>query len=132
MLSAEEKAVEAASAADGLKATDVLVLDMRDTLGITDYFVIASGASDRQVKRIRDAVEERLRERGARPVRREGERFGRWVLLDYLDIVVHVFLAEDRAYYNLERLWGNVPVVEWRNGASDGRGDGRRLEDEHS
>lgn len=132
MLSAGEMAVEAARAADGLKAADVLVLDMRGTLGITDYFVIASGASDRQVKRIRDAVEERLRERGVRPVRREGERFGRWVLLDYLDIVVHVFLAEDRAYYNLERLWGNVPAVEWRDGASDRRVDGSRTEDEYS
>ena len=132
MLSAEEMAIEAARAAYDLKAADVLVLDMRDTLGITDYFVIASGASDRQVKRIRDSVEERLRERGAKPARREGERFGRWVLLDYLDIVVHVFLAEDRAYYNLERLWGNVPAVEWRSGAMNGRAREKQPGDELS
>lgn len=120
MLTPEELAIEAARAADDKKATDVLIMDMRDTLGITDYFVIASGTNDRQVKRIRDAVEERLREHGVKPVRREGERFGRWVLLDYLDIVVHVFLDEDREYYNLERLWGNVPTVEWQDGAGSG------------
>lgn len=89
-------------------------MDMRGTLGITDYFVIASGRTERQVRRVQDAVEEKLREDGVKPARREGERFGRWVLLDYLDVVVHVFLESDREFYNLERLWGNVPLVEWR------------------
>jgi len=113
-LNSEQLAIEAARAADDKKATDVRIMDMADSLGITDYFVIASGTNDRQVKRIRDAVEEKLRGEGVKPVRREGERFGRWILLDYIDFVVHVFLEEDREFYNLERLWGNVPVIEWR------------------
>ncbi|MHB8896814.1 MAG: ribosome silencing factor [Candidatus Geothermincolia bacterium] len=117
-MTSEEIAFEAARAADDKKATDVRIMDMRETLGITDYFVIVSGSNDRQVKRIRDAVEERLRGHGIKPVRREGERFGRWILLDYIDVVVHVFLDEDREFYNLERLWGNVPTVEWQEGAS--------------
>lgn len=114
MLSPMELAVEAARAADDKKAADVRIMDMREALGVTDYFVIASGRNERQVKRIQEAVEERLREHGVKPVRREGVRFGRWVLLDYLDIVVHVFLEEDRAFYDLERLWQDVPFVEWQ------------------
>ena len=113
MLTAEQTAIEAARAADDKKAAAVRIMDMRDTLGITDYFVIASGRNERQVRRIQEAVEEQLREEGIKPVRREGQRFGRWVLLDYVDVVVHVFLEEDRAFYDLERLWGNVPIVEW-------------------
>lgn len=122
MLTSEDLAKEAARAADDKKAVDVRIMDMRDTLGITDYFVIASGTSDRQVKRIRDAIEEKMRARDLRPVRREGERFGRWILLDYLDFVVHIFLDEDRAFYNLERLWGNVPIVEWGGNLTRGAG----------
>jgi len=114
LLTAEQMAVDAARAADDKKATEVRIMDMRDTLGITDYFVLASGRNDRQVKRIRDAIEEKLREQGVKPARREGERFGRWVLLDYIDFVVHIFLDEEREFYSLERLWGNVPLVEWR------------------
>lgn len=113
-MTSRELAIRAARAADDKKATDVRIMDMRDTLGITDYFVIAGGKTDRQVRRIHDAVEERLLKEGVKPARREGLRFGRWILLDYLDIVVHVFLDEDRAFYDLERLWQDVPVVEWR------------------
>jgi ribosome-associated protein len=113
LLTAEQLAIEAARAADDKKATDVRIMDMRDTLGITDYFVIASGRNERQVRRLQDAVEEKLREHGVKPVRREGMRFRRWILLDYIDVVVHIFLDEDREFYNLERLWGNVPIVEW-------------------
>ena len=114
MLTAEQLALEAARAADDKKATDVRIMDMRDTLGITDYFVVASGRNERQVRRIQDAVEEELRKHDTKPVRREGVRFGRWILLDYIDMVVHIFLDEDRAFYNLERLWGDVPIVEWQ------------------
>jgi len=109
-------AVEAAQAADDKKAADVRVMDMRDTLGITDYFVIASGNTERQVRRIIDNIEQRLRGIGAKAVRREGERSGRWVLLDYVDVVVHVFREEERRFYDLERLWQDVEFVEWRNG----------------
>ena len=118
-MTAEQTAIEAARAADDKKAADVRIMDMRETLGITDYFVIASGRNERQVRRIQEAVEERLREEGIKPVRREGQRFGRWILLDYVDVVVHVFIEEDRAFYNLERLWGNVPIVEWNTNAPD-------------
>jgi ribosome-associated protein len=114
LLSPEELAVEAARAADDKKATDVRIMDMREALGVTDYFVIASGRNERLVRRIQEAVEERLREHGVKPARREGVRFGRWILLDYLDIVVHVFLEEDREFYDLERLWQDVPFVGWQ------------------
>lgn len=80
---------------------------------ITDYFVIASGATDRQVRTIADEVEKVLAERDLKPVRREGEREGRWVLLDFVDVVVHVFVDEDRRYYELERLWKDAPRVRW-------------------
>ena len=119
MLTAEQTAILAAQAADDKKAENVRIMDMRDTLGITDYFVIASGRNERQVRRIQEAIEERLREEGNKPARREGQRFGRWILLDYVDVVAHGFLTEDRAFYDLERLWGNVPIVEWRTRAPD-------------
>jgi ribosome-associated protein len=114
VLTPEQIAIEAARAADDKKAQDVCILDMREKLGITDFFLIASGRNERQVKRIQEAVEEKLRDIGVKPARREGQRFGRWILLDYLDLVVHVFLEEDRAFYDLERLWKDVPVIEWR------------------
>lgn len=114
MLTSEQKAIEAARAADDRKAVDIRIMDMRTTLCITDYFVICSGNSERQVRRIEDAIEERLRDKGFKPARREGLKSGRWILLDYLDFVVHVFMQEDRLFYNLEHLWQDVPFVEWR------------------
>jgi ribosome-associated protein len=86
---------------------------MRDVLVITDYFIICSGNTDRQVKSIQEAVEERLAAMGVKPVRREGVQHRRWVLLDYIDVVVHVFRQEEREYYEIERLWKDAPVVEW-------------------
>ena len=113
MLTSSELAIEAARAADDKKAINVCIMDMRQSLGITDYFVVASGRTDRQVTRIQEAVEEKLRELGVKPARREGERFARWVLLDYVDVVVHVFLDDCRSFYDLEHLW-QVPFLEWR------------------
>ena len=113
----EQLAKEAARAADDKKAEDVRIMDMRKSLSITDFFVVASGRNDRQVKRIQDEVEARLRELGVKPYRREGERSGRWLILDYLDFVVHIFLEEDRSFYDLERLW-QVPLIEWRETAT--------------
>ena len=115
-MTASERAVEIATAAalaaaDKL-ATDVIALDVSDQLVITDIFLLASAPNDRQVRAIVDGVEERLSGLGAKPVRREGEREGRWVLLDYGDLVVHVQHAEEREYYALERLWRDCPVVE--------------------
>jgi len=100
----------AAAAADKL-ASDITILDVSDQLVITDCFVLASAPNDRQVRSVVDAVEERLLQLGAKPVRREGERDGRWVLLDYVDVVVHVQHSEERTYYALERLWKDCPTV---------------------
>lgn len=91
---------------------------MSSLLVITDHFVICSGSNERQVRTIAQEIERRLAEKeGIKPFRREGEREGRWVLLDYVDFVVHVFLRQDREYYDLERLWADAPkiVFEDRN-----------------
>ena len=122
---AVELATEAALAAADKLAEEVVAVDVSEQLVITDVFLLCSGANDRQVRAIVDAVEERLIPLGAKPVRREGEREGRWVLLDYVDIIVHVQHAEERAYYALERLWRDCPTVplpdEVRAAAHQGR-----------
>ena len=101
----------AALAADEKVATDVIVLDVSEQLVITDCFVIASASNERQVNAIVDNIDEKLREAGHKPVRREGTREGRWVLLDYVDVVVHVLHDDERNFYALERLWKDCPVV---------------------
>jgi len=109
---AVELATAAALAAADKLASDVVALDVSDQLVITDVFLLASAPNDRQVRAIVDAVEERLHGLGAKPTRREGEREGRWVLLDFGELVVHVQHAEEREYYALERLWRDCPAVE--------------------
>jgi ribosome-associated protein len=109
---ARELAVVAAEAASDKLATDVVAIDVSEQLVITDAFVVASAANDRQVGAIVDAVEDALRAHGAKPLRREGQREGRWVLLDYADVVVHVQHDEERTYYALERLWKDCPSIE--------------------
>ena len=104
--------VAAQAAADKL-AKDVLLVDVSDRLAITDVFVIVTGANERQVSAIVDEVEEKMRAHGVKPVRREGERDGRWVLLDFLDVVVHVQHSEERVFYALDRLWRDCPVIPW-------------------
>ena len=105
----------AARAADDKKATEVLVLDVGDVLSITGWFVIASGANPRQVRTVAEEVEAQLKaHHGLAPLRVEGLDGLRWVLLDYGDFVVHVFHAEEREYYQLERLWADVPQVDWQ------------------
>ena len=106
-----ELAEAAVSAAADKLASDLVILDVSEQLVITDCFVLASAPNDRQVRSVVDAVEERLLQLGAKPVRREGERDGRWVLLDYVDIVVHVQHSEERTYYSLERLWKDCPEL---------------------
>jgi ribosome-associated protein len=108
---ARETALIAAQAAADKLATDVSIVDVSDRLAITDAFVLTSAPNERQVQSIVDAVEERLREHGVKPVRREGVAEGRWVLLDFVDVVVHVQHTEERAYYALERLWKDCPVI---------------------
>ena len=114
-MSATEHATElaqvAARAASDKLATDIVLIDVSERLAITDVFVIASGNNERQVEAIVDEVEEKLRQAGVKPVRREGRRDGRWVLLDYADIVVHVQHVEERVFYALERLWKDCPFI---------------------
>lgn len=110
--STELTRVAAQAAADKL-AHDIIAYDVSDVLSITDVFLLASAPSDRQVKSIVDEIEERLlKECGAKPARREGDREARWVLLDYVDIVVHVQHSEERVFYALERLWKDCPELE--------------------
>ena len=111
----KEVALAAARAAAAKQGEDIAILDVHELIVITDFFVIASGSSDRQVRTIVDEVEKAVRERGVRPVRREGETENRWVLLDYVDVVVHVFADEEREYYDLERLWRDAPRVRWQD-----------------
>jgi ribosome-associated protein len=114
-MSANQEAVDmatvAARAAAAKLADDVLVIDVSGQLVITDCFVIASANNERQVNAIVDEVEEKMRKAGYKPARREGAREGRWTLLDYRDIVVHVQHQDDRNFYALDRLWSDCPVV---------------------
>nr|WP_210506626.1 ribosome silencing factor [Naasia sp. SYSU D00057] len=115
MTAASERAVElvqlAAVAADSKNALDPVALDVAGRLPLTDAFLLVSGRTERNVLAIAEAVEDRLLEAGAKTLRREGRSEGRWVLLDFGDVVVHVFHEEDRLYYSLERLWKDCPVI---------------------
>lgn len=105
------KVRSAVAAADDRKAIDLKVLHLEKVTDFTDYFLICSGTSERQVQAIADAVLERLRAEKVRPLHMEGYNRGQWVLLDYGDFVVHVFQEEPRKFYALERLWGDAPDV---------------------
>lgn len=114
-MTATDRAVDlthaAAVAASDKKAEDLLALDVSAQTPIADVFLLASGSNERQVSAIAEAVEEAMLESGVKAVRREGLREGRWALLDFNDVIVHVMHQEDRAYYSLERLWKDCPVV---------------------
>jgi ribosome-associated protein len=110
-LTSQELAKRIADLAADRKAIDIRVLDMREIVGYTDWFVICSGNTERQTKAIHDAIYRSLKdEEGLLPHRSEGEREARWILLDYLDCVVHIFTPEARAFYRLEQLWGEAPA----------------------
>lgn len=125
-MTATDRAIElvriAAQAASDKLAEDIIAFDVSEQLIITDAFVLCSGANDRQVKSIVDEIEDKMREGGAGPARREGERDGRWVLIDYGEIVVHVQHAEERAFYALERLWRDCPVIALPEAVTSGHG----------
>ena len=127
-MSATERALElvctAAEAASDKLAEDIVAFDVSEQLVITDAFLLCSAQNDRQVRAVVDEVEDRLRDLGAKPVRREGERDGHWVLLDYADVVVHVQHQDARAFYALERLWRDCPLVELPESVTSGRGPG--------
>lgn len=116
-MTASERAIElastAAQAAADKKAQDIVILDVSDRMAITDAFLLASAPNERQVLAIVDAIEEQLVNlpEKAKPIRREGERGGRWVLLDYNDIVVHVQHTDEREFYSLDRLWKDCPTI---------------------
>jgi ribosome-associated protein len=98
----------AVGAAEDKKAHDIAVLDLRKAAGFTDYFVICSGSNSRQIRAIADAVTEALAAHGEKPAHVEGYDRSEWILLDYFDFIVHVFAPDTRAFYGLERLWGNA------------------------
>jgi ribosome-associated protein len=105
------------------KAADVVILDLREISSVTDYFVICTGRSDVHVRAIVERIESGLAESGERPLAREGVSHGSWALLDYGDVVIHVFQPETRAFYDLERLWGQAP--RWTSGSSSAIEAGR-------
>ena len=115
-MTATDRAIElvriAASAAADKLANDIIAYDVSEQLVITDAFLLCSCSNDRQVRAVVDEIEDKLQRAGVTPIRREGEREGRWVLLDYLDVVIHVQHAEARTYYTLERLWKDCPLIE--------------------
>ena len=102
----------AALAAEDKVATDIVAIDVSDTLVITDAFLIASADNERQVSSILEEIEDKLREAGHKPLRREGTREGRWALLDYGEVIVHVQHDDERDFYGLERLWNDCPRIE--------------------
>ena len=115
-MTATDHAIElvhaAARACSDKLASNIIAFDVSEQLAITDAFLVASASNDRQVRAIVDAIEEKLRvDFDAKPVRREGAREGRWVLLDYLEIVIHVQHDEERSFYSLERLWRDCPAI---------------------
>jgi ribosome-associated protein len=101
----------AATAADSKQAEDLVALDVSGPLPLTDVFLIATGRNERNVVAIAGEIEDKMLEAGAKTLRREGRAEGRWILLDFGDVVVHVFHEEDRMYYSLERLWKDCPIV---------------------
>ncbi|TWX37314.1 ribosome silencing factor [Frigoribacterium sp. ACAM 257] len=114
-MTATPRAIEllqiAARAADDKQAEDLVALDVSEPLALTDVFLLASGRNERNVVAIASEIEDKMLEAGARTLRREGRAEGRWILLDFGDVVVHVFHDEDRQYYSLERLWSDCPAI---------------------
>jgi ribosome-associated protein len=125
-VTATDRALElvttAARAASDKLAESIIAFDVSEQLVITDAFLICSATNDRQVRSIVDEIEEKLREIGAKPIRREGERDGRWVLIDYGEIVVHVQHEEERVYYALERIWRDCPTIKLPESVTTGHG----------
>jgi ribosome-associated protein len=117
-MSAERLAAAVAGFASDRKALDLVQMDLREIIGYTDYFVICTGRTDRQAKAIHDAIHTGMKQaHGILPARVEGLPQARWILLDYLDVVVHIFTPDTREYYRLEQLWGEAPAHAVRAGS---------------
>ena len=108
----KDKTALCVTAAEDKKAFDCIVLDLRKYSTITDYFMICSGRSTRQVQAIAEGIEEMMGKKGVRPLGIEGKNEAKWVLMDYDDLIIHIFYEETRGFYDLERLWGSAPQVE--------------------
>ena len=111
-MNSKKLAQSIAKIADDKKAKDIVVLDLKNLSAFTDYFVICSGSSDRQVKTIAGAIEGELKKKDVRPRGMEGYATGHWVLVDYGDVVAHVFYDDERHYYQLEKLWADAPQLK--------------------
>jgi ribosome-associated protein len=115
-MSTEDKAILCAREAFRFKALDLVLLDVSRFSSFADYFIICSGKSGRQVQGIADNLESELKTRGLKPIGTEGKREGHWVLMDYGDVIIHVFYEPVRCFYDLESLWSEAPRVEWEHG----------------
>ena len=126
-MTASPRAIElvnvAARAADSKQAEDLVALDVSGPLPLTDIFLLATGRNERNVVAIAGEIEDQMNEAGVKTLRREGRQEGRWILLDFGDIVVHVFHEEERTFYGLERLWNDAPVVKLDLGEGDAAAD---------
>ena len=111
-------AVEVARIAHDHKAEDVIALDLRGISSVMDYTVICTGTSDRQMRAVADQVVDYAKRMGQRPYGSAGHEVGRWIVIDFVDVVVHIFARADRVYYDLELLWGDGPRVEWARSES--------------
>ena len=109
-------AVDLVDAAEDKKAADPLLLEVADVLAVVDVFLLATATSDRQLKAVAESIEERARQQGRKPQQREGRAESGWMLLDFGDVVVHLFSPEQRDFYSLERLWADVPRIDTRTG----------------
>jgi len=118
-LSGSEIVEIAAKAAFDRKALDIIILDLRGLSSVTDFFVICSGTSDTHVEGIAEIIEEKLEEHNERLWHREGERKASWILLDYIDAIIHVFTEDTREFYGLERLWGDAPRFDYNEDESE-------------
>lgn len=116
--SAEQFAVEAARVADAHRAEDIVVMDLRGLSAVTDFFVICTGTSDRQMRTVADRIREHGQRVGQRPFGVAGVENAQWILLDYVDVVIHIFDRERRDYYDLELLWGDAPRLNWTRSES--------------
>ena len=119
----KEKSIFCAQAALEKKAFNITILELKEVSAVADYFLICSGRSDRQVQAIAQGIDERMREKGVRPLGEEGMQQGRWILLDYADVVIHIFYDHVRLYYDLEGLWREAPRIDAsRIEAPEGKG----------
>jgi ribosome-associated protein len=117
----KDKSIFCAQAALEKKAFDITILELKKTSSLTDYFLICSGRSDRQVQAIAQSIEEKMGQKGIRPLGEEGMREGRWILMDYDDVIIHIFYDQVRLYYDLEGLWIGVPKINAPDNTPEGR-----------